>query len=821
MKYNIFELIDVEKSRRVLDSICDAMGIAAAIIDLDGHVLVGSRWQKICTDFHRVNERTLKRCIESDTLLANELQQGKSAAIYRCPNGLTDAASPIVIKGVHIANAFAGQFFLEAPDQGFFIRQAAEYGFNQDDYLDAVARVPIVDKRNLPAILNSLTTFAEMLASVVMERLGQKEITEALRESEARLRTIIEHSNELFYIHDTRYTLTYVSPTARDLLGYTPEELKHGWIQLIKDHPENKRMSGFVQQAIQTGERQPPYLLRANKKDGTPVLLEIDESPVKDATGKVVAISGAARNVTKQKETEERLLKSEKGFRDLFDSISDLIYTQDITGRFISINQALSTLFGYERHEVIGRYASDFMRPEMRPFFQSEYLDRIKTKGRHEGTSLYFNRRGEHVYIEYRSSLVEPDDGEPYISGTGRDVTERVLAKREIKRLQNQILHSQKMEALGLMAGGVAHDLNNILSGIVSYPELLLMDLAHDSPLRRPIEIIKESGLRAAAVVADLLTIARGVATGKEVLNLNAIVNTYLKSLEYQKLEKTHAVVDFTVDLAHDLLNTSGSPVHIEKSLMNLVINACEAIKGSGTVRISTANRYLDEPLKGYEDVHRGEYAVLTVSDNGSGISPQDLHRIFEPFYTKKVMGRSGTGLGLAVVWNTMQDHNGYINVMSNNQGSVFELYFPVIREKLVPEARQFGIGDYLGHGEKILVVDDEERQREIACGILNKLGYQADAVSGGEEAVAYVKEHPVDLIVLDMVMPKGMGGKETYEEIINLRPGQKAIIASGYAKTEEVEAAQKLGAGRYVRKPYTLEKIGEAVKSELHKEEG
>jgi len=168
-----------------------------------------------------------------------------------------------------------------------------------------------------------------------------------------------------------------------------------------------------------------------------------------------------------------------------------------------------------------------------------------------------------------------------------------------------------------------------------------------------------------------------------------------------------------------------------------------------------------------------------------------------------------------------MQDHNGYINVTSNNQGSVFELYFPVIREKLAPEARQLGVGDYLGRGEKILVVDDEERQREIACGILSKLGYQAEAVSSGEEAVGYVKEHFVDLIVLDMVMPRGMGGKETYEEIIKLRPGQKAIIASGYAKTEEVEAAQKLGAGRYVRKPYTLEKIGEAVKSELHKEEG
>ena len=636
---------------------------------------------------------------------------------------------------------------------------------------------------------------------------------------QTRLRTIIEHSNELFYIHDTEYTLTYVSPTAKDILGYDAEELKQKWIQLIKDNPLNKRMSAFVRKAIATGERQPPYLLRMKKKDNTPILLEIDESPVKDAAGRVVAISGAARDVTGQKETEQRLLKSEKGFRDLFDSISDLIYTQDLNGRFISVNKALSTLFGYERNEVVGRLTTDFMKPEMMPFFESQYLEEIKTKGYQEGITSYFTKHGEELYVEYRSSLVTPEDGEPYISGSGRDVTERISARREIKRLQKQILHSQKMEALGLMAGGVAHDLNNILSGIVSYPELLLMDLPKESPFRKPIETIKESGMRAADVVADLLTIARGVATGKEVLNLNAVIKTYLNSLEFERLEKTHTFIDFKVDLAPALLNIRGSSVHIEKSLMNLVINACEAIRGRGTVAISTANRYLDEPFKGYEDVRRGEYVVLTVSDNGSGISSEDLHRIFEPFYTKKVMGRSGTGLGLAVVWNTLQDHNGYINISSNDSGSTFELYFPVAREELEPQAKQTVLDDYLGHGEKVLVIDDEERQREIACGMLNKLGYVADAVPSGDDAVEYLKQYPVDMILLDMVMPRGMDGRETYEKIIRIRPGQKAIIASGYARTEEVEAAQKLGAGRYIKKPYTLEKIGIAIKEELRKQ--
>jgi CheY-like chemotaxis protein len=324
--------------------------------------------------------------------------------------------------------------------------------------------------------------------------------------------------------------------------------------------------------------------------------------------------------------------------------------------------------------------------------------------------------------------------------------------------------------------------------------------------------------MRAADVVEDLLTIARGVATSREALNLNTLITEYLSSAEYEKLEKMHSFVDFKTELDPDLLNMSGSPTHIKKILMNLIANATEAIGGSGTVTISTTSQYLDEPLKGYEDVRIGEYTVLKVSDDGSGISPEDLERIFEPFYTKKIMGRSGTGLGLAVVWNTVQDHNGYINVKSSEKGTVFELYFPTTREEVAAEGEEVPLEDYLGHGEKVLVVDDEERQREIASGILTRLGYNAETVSSGEDAIEYVKEHPVDLILLDMVMPKGINGRKTYEEIIKIRPGQKAIIASGYAKTKEVDTAQELGAGKYIKKPYTLAKVGLAVKEELEK---
>ncbi|MEE8432633.1 MAG: response regulator, partial [Candidatus Desulfatibia sp.] len=267
-----------------------------------------------------------------------------------------------------------------------------------------------------------------------------------------------------------------------------------------------------------------------------------------------------------------------------------------------------------------------------------------------------------------------------------------------------------------------------------------------------------------------------------------------------------------------DLLNISGSDAHLRKVVMNLASNAAEAIEGRGDVIISTMNRYVDRPVRGYDDVNVGEYAVLSVSDGGPGISPDDLERIFEPFYTKKVMGRSGTGLGLAVVWNVVQDLKGYLNVISDENGTTFELYFPITRDEVSDKDLSIPINDYKGDGETVLIVDDVESQREIACEMLNTLGYKAKAVSSGEEAVEYLKEHTVDLILLDMIMDPGINGRETYERIIKIHPNQKAVIASGFAETDDVKEAQKLGAGQFIKKPLTLEKMGIAVRNELKK---
>jgi len=359
--------------------------------------------------------------------------------------------------------------------------------------------------------------------------------------------------------------------------------------------------------------------------------------------------------------------------------------------------------------------------------------------------------------------------------------------------------------------------LNNILSGLVSYPELLLMDLSEDSPLKKPILTIQKSGEKAAAIVQDLLTLARRGVAVTEVVNLNNIISEYLKSPEYEKLKLYHPNVRVKTDLEPELLNISGSPVHLSKTIMNLVSNAAEAMTHGGAVFISAKNQYIDKPIGGYDGVPEGDYVVFSVSDTGVGISSDDMERIFEPFYTKKVMGRSGTGLGMAVVWGTIKDHKGYIDVQSTEgKWTTFTLYFPVTRKEAARDKPMMSIEVYMGKGESILIVDDMEEQREIASGILSKLGYSATSVSSGEEAIAYLKEHTADLIVLDMIMAPGIDGLETYKRILEILPEQKAIIASGFSETDRVQEAQRLGAGAYVKKPYVLEKIGMAVRSEL-----
>lgn len=511
------------------------------------------------------------------------------------------------------------------------------------------------------------------------------------------------------------------------------------------------------------------------------------------------------------------LKSSEKNLNSIIKSVPDIIFRLDETGRITFISPAIAKYVSTPDH-LIGRPIFDLVAPDDLP--KARYRLNEKRTGERATYDLeirlllphrqtepvgYFSVSAEGIYANDRPC---PDE---FIGTQGilRDITEQ-------KKLEERLLHAQKMEAVGNLASGVAHDLNNVLVGLVTCPDLLLMELPEDSPLRSKISMIQRSGQKAAAIVQDLLTLARRGIKNSSVLNLNTIITEYLASPESASTLRLHSAITIETDLAADLMNMKGDRVHLSKVVMNLLNNAAEAMPTGGIIRVSTSNRFLERELHLYETIPPGEYISLTVSDEGVGISGDDISRIFEPFFSKKSMARSGSGLGMTVIWATIKDHEGFIDLQSREgEGTRFILYLPVTRDLEISTGRRIGLEEYLGT-EKVLIVDDVPEQRQIASSMLTKLGYIVTAVANGEAAVEYLQQNAVDIIILDMIMPGGMDGLETFQAIIKQWPEQKAIITSGYSESERVQALQQMGVEVYVQKPYTLEKLGIAIRKEL-----
>jgi len=504
----------------------------------------------------------------------------------------------------------------------------------------------------------------------------------------------------------------------------------------------------------------------------------------------------------------------------MLDSSPVMIFYKDAAQKYIRVNKKFSRNLGVPVKKIVGRsYAELFPGNEHHIFGDDSEVLQTKEPVLNRADSIDTPEGQRQIMID-KIPYKDTEGNLIGIIGFAVDVTDLKKAEKEKRELQQRIARAEKMEAIGLLAGGVAHDGNNMLTGISGYLQLMKMNLPEDDPNREYIDGSLEASHQMGHLINDLLTLTRSVVTKKEVVNLNDIITAYLGSPLYQDLKNFHCEVTIETELAPDLFNIQGVPTNLTKTIMNLVTNAAEAMPDGGTVRMATRNQYVDKPINAYDlRIEDGDFVVLTVADSGIGIAAADLNRIFEPFYSKKVIGKSGTGLGMAVVYGIVKDHEGIIDVQSiEAQGTTFEIYFPITKEEISKTTTIVPIDEYLGNEQKILVVDDIKAQRQILSEILTQLGYEVETVSSGEEAVEYMKEHSADLLILDMIMDPGIDGLDTYKKILELHPGQKAIIASGYSKTERVKEAQKLGAGQYVKKPYTFEKIGMAVRAELDK---
>ena len=516
------------------------------------------------------------------------------------------------------------------------------------------------------------------------------------------------------------------------------------------------------------------------------------------------------------------LKSSETILESILRTIPDIVFRLDNSGNLTFISPAI---FKYMKsnENILGRPIFDYVIPEDRD--RARYKLNERRTGERATVDLeirlLFTREDrqteeDHRFFSvsaegiYRDSTADPQE---FLGTQGiiKDITDR-------KRLERQLLQAQKMEVVGNLAAGIAHDLNNILSGLVSYPDLLLMEIPKENPLYDKISVIQKSGQKAADIVKDLLTLARRNVGITGISNMNTIISEYLDSVEFRSLQKKYPNITIHPELDNNLMNVKGSSVHLSKVIMNLLHNALEAMPGGGRVIISTANSCLDTSLDSYEHIPAGEYVCISVADNGVGIPHADLHRIFEPFYTRKATDKSGTGLGMTIIWATIKDHDGYLDIHSQEgQGTTLTIYLPATGESAdIQQQGQIVLEDYIG-SETILVVDDIAEQRNITRNMLVKLGYTVLTAASGKEAVVTIQKQQVDLVILDMIMPGELDGLETYMKILQIFPRQKAIITSGFSESERVKEVHRLGAGGYVQKPFTMQQIGLAIRKELN----
>lgn len=650
---------------------------------------------------------------------------------------------------------------------------------------------------------------------------------DALAESEAFFRDMAANVPGVVYQFFARpnndYGLYYVSERSEEIFGLSGDLDQYFLLFAERLMPEQRAaFLASIEHAVRTVS---PWEFEGEfaRPDGETIWFRGISRP--QMRGEEVIFNGLLLDVTQQKRTEAALQQSEEKYRFLAESIHDVIWSMDLNFNFTYVSPAIEKFLGWTVEDVQSIGLEGIMPEDtleaFRSVFTHAYADSEAKDDFSRSVAMeqtLWHKHKYKVWVENTAAFLNDSDGQPYgLIGVTRDITQRHQALLEKEELQQKLEQARKMEALGLLAGGVAHDLNNVLAGIVSYPSLMLMKLPPDSPLRDNLTKMKSSGEKAAEIVQDLLTLARRGVRTHEVLNINQVIREHLKSADYLHIRAEHPGVQVVTELAPDLLSIEGSPLHLKKALMNLVTNAFEAQPGGGSIRVETQNRYVDRPLKGYEDIEKGEFVVLRVSDDGHGMEADEVDRIFEPFYTRKEMGRSGTGLGMAVVWGTIQDHQGYIHVKSApGKGTRFDLYFPVTRQAVLVPQPGPELADLQGNGQTILVIDDDRDQLAIAVNILEALNYRATAVSSGEAALEVLKTQSADLVLLDMIMPGGLDGLETYRAVLKTHPHQKALVVSGYAETKRVQETQRLGAAGFMSKPYSVQTMAKCIRKAL-----
>ena len=624
---------------------------------------------------------------------------------------------------------------------------------------------------------------------------------------------------------DAQGLVRLMNPVAEEMTGWKQEEargLKLGEVFHVVNEETRLPVEDSAAKVLKLGTvvgLASHSLLIA--RDGREIPVADSGSPIRNDSGETAGVVLVFQDQTKEREYREKLLENEEKYRLLAENTADVIWTMSLDLEFLYVNPAILQMTGYEPEEWIGANLSDHCTPEQLEMM-AEIITREAAKGENHAGVVFeaeiLRKDKTPLPVEIHGRVIFDEENNPVrLQGTTRDITERKLAEEVRARLEEQFHQSQKLESIGRLAGGVAHDLNNLLTPIIGYGELLLESAVENDPSRGPLKEITRAGNRAKNLVGQLLAFSRKQTLQVKPLDLNALVKNFEKLLRHTLRED----LAIRMHLAPSLPVVQGDPGQLEQVLINLAVNAQDAMPDGGELTIETAQVELDEA---YAEEHKGvipgPHVMLAVTDTGHGMDQETREHLFEPFFTTKETGK-GTGLGLATVFGIVKQHGGNIWVYSEpDQGAAFKVYLPVPEQGGEPveleEPRTRALPAASGR-ETILLVEDDERVRRLAFTILDQKGYQVFQAASGKEALALLEDHEdsLHLLLTDVVMPD-INGKQLYEKVAALSPETKVLFMSGY--TDNVIAHRGvLDSGiQFIQKPFSVNTLVAKVRGVL-----